>query len=185
MAINFNELPSTKPQNTVPAGYYMATIVKAEMKTSKNTNSNYLSLQYDLNDGKGTTGKLFDMLMESDKEFLRYKLQRFLTALQLNLTGSFELKDLCKLVNGKKLIVDVEIEDKDQYGKRNVINSFDHEIYYSINEWASLTAANTEPTNAAPTNLDSALDDEAPAPTDADAPAPINAADALDSAEEY
>ena len=97
MAINFNELPSTKPQSTVPAGYYMATIVKAEMKKSKNTNADYLSIQYDLNDGAGHTGKLFDMLMESEKEFLRYKLQRFLTALQLNLTGSFELKDLCKL----------------------------------------------------------------------------------------
>ena len=175
MAINFNELPSTKPQNVLPAGYYQATIVKAEMKTSKNTGATYLNIQYDLNNGAGITGKLFDMQFDSEKEFLRYKLQRFLTALQLNLAGSFELKDLCKLINGKKLVVDVTTEDTDR-GTRNTINSFDHEIYYSINEWASLTAAPTTP-------FDAVEDDNVPMPNDADAPA-INAADALDSTDE-
>ena len=179
MAINFNELPSSKPQNVLPEGYYMATIVKAEMKTSKNTGAAYLSLQYDLNNGAGVTGKLFDMQFDSEKEFLRYKLQRFLTALQLNLTGSFELKDLCKLVGGKKLVVDVTTEDTDR-GTRNTINSFDHEIYYSINEWASLTSANAAPV----TGLDAVEDTAIPTPRDADEPA-INAADALDSGESY
>lgn len=179
MAINYDALPSTKPQSVLPSGFYMATIVKAEMKKSTNTGSEYLSLQYDLNNGAGVTGKLFDLQMESEKEFLRYKLQRFLTALNLNLSGSFELKDLCKLVNGKKFIVDVTVEDNAQYGKRNAINSFEHEIYYKINEWASLTANEATPV----TGLD-AVEDEVPTPTDADAPA-INAADALDSAEEY
>lgn len=179
MAINYDSLPSSKPQSTLPAGYYMATIVKAEMKKSTNTGADYLSLQYDLNNGAGVTGKLFDIQMESEKEFLRYKLQRFLTALNLNLSGSFELRDLCKLVNGKKFIVDVTVEDNAQYGKRNAVNSFEHEIYYNINEWASLTSA-----NAAPTDPFDAVEDNVPVPTDADAPA-INAADALDSNEEY
>lgn len=178
MAINYDALPSSKPQSTLAPGYYMATIVKAEMKKSNNTGSEYLSLQYDLNNGAGVTGKLFDIQMESEKEFLRYKLQRFLTALNLNLSGSFELKDLCKLVNGKKLIVDVTVEDNAQYGKRNTVNSFEHEIYYNINEWASLNAAPTDPFDAVEDN------DAVPTPTDADAPN-INAADALDSNEEY
>ena len=176
MAINFNELPSTKPVTVLPKGFYMATILKAEMKISK-TGNPYLSLQYDLNDGAGKTGKLFDLQMESEKEFLRYKLQRFINALQLNLTGSFEMKDLCKLVTGKKLIVDVTSEDSDR-GEQNTINSFEHEIYYPISEWASLKAG---------TSLDAIVDDDVPTPTDADAPA-INAADADDASnttEEY
>ena len=114
--------------------------------------------------------------MESEKEVLRYMLQRFINALQLNLAGSFEMKDLCKLVTGKKLIVDVTSEDSDR-GEQNTINSFEHEIYYPISEWASLKAG---------TNLDDVVDD-VPAPTDADAPA-INAADADDASnttEEY
>lgn len=180
MAINYDALPSTKPQSTIPAGFYQATIVKAEMKKSKNTGNDYLSIQYDLNNGAGVTGKLFDMQMESEKEFLRYKLQRFLTALKLNLSGTFELKDLCKLINGKKLVVDVTVEDDDRNGgKRNAINSFEHEIYYAINEWASLTAG-----TATPVDFVDAVEDSVPTPTDADAPA-INAADALDSGEEY
>lgn len=177
MAINYDALPSDKPQNTVPKGYYKATITKAEMKTSKNTGAVYLSLQYDIDNGAGVKGKLFDMQFDSEKEFLRYKLQRFLTALKLNLTGSFELKDLCKIVNGKQFVVDVTVEDTDK-GPRNTVNSFEHEIYYSINEWASLTSAQA-------TGLDAVEDNEVPTPGDADAPA-INAADALDStAESY
>lgn len=172
MAINYDALPSVKPQNTIPVGYYMATIIKAEMRKSKNTGNEYLSIQYDLNNGAGVTGKLYDMQMESEKEFLRYKLQRFITALQLNLVGSFEMKDLCKLVNGKKLIVDVTVEDSDQ-GKRNVINSFEHEIYYPINEWASLTAESSG-------SVLDAIEDNSTT-----APALINAADALDTNEEY
>lgn len=142
MAISYDALPSTRPSNTLPKGYYKATILNAEMKTSKTTHNDYLSLTYDLRDANGNGGKLYDMQFDSEKEFLRYKLGRFLTALNLNLQGSFELKDLCKLVKGKQLIVDVTIEDaKDGNPERNVINSFEHEIYYNISEWASLTGA--------------------------------------------
>lgn len=174
MAINFNSLPSTKPQNTVPNGFYQATIIKAEMKRSNTSGNPYLSLQYDLTDGKGTTGKLFDLQMESEKEFLRYKLQRFLNALQLNLQGTFELKDLCKLVVGKKIIVDVTTEDNAQYGARNAVNSFEHEVYYPLNEWASLTAE---------TSIDDVLDDsDVPFDTSENTSSDtINAADATDA----
>jgi hypothetical protein len=179
MAINYDSLPSVKPESTVPAGFYKAKIIKAEMRTSKNTGAEYLSLQYDLNNGTQNVGKLFDMQFDSEKEFLRYKLQRFLTALRLDLRGTFELKDLCKLVNNKEIIVDVGIEEaKDGNPARNVINSFEHEIYYPINDWASLTGQSVVDDNA------NAL----PIPTDADAP--IAASDALDnmldsSPEEY
>lgn len=159
MAINYDALPSSKPSSTVPAGFYKAKIIKAEMKTSKTSGDAYLSVQYDLRNDNGVTGKLFDMHFDSEKEFLRYKLQRFLTALNLNLTGSFELKDLCKLINGKELIVDVDVEDNAQYGKRNTVNSFEHEIYYPISNWAALTGAPTPAINASDA-LDNVLDTE-------------------------
>lgn len=168
MAINYDSLPSSKPNSYVPAGFYKATIIKAEMKRSQNTGNEYLSIQYDLTNDAGQSGKLFDILMESEKEFLRYKLQRFLTALNLNLTGAFELKDLCKLINNKKLIVDVQVEDDDKYGKRNTVNSFEHEIYYAPSEWASLTGV------AEMSAIDAVED-----------PEPINASDAADADESY
>jgi hypothetical protein len=99
------------------------------------------------------------MQFDSEKEFLRYKLGRFLTALNLNLQGSFELKDLCKLVKGKQLIVDITIEEaKDGNPERNVINSFEHEIYYNISEWASLTGATETQSNAPAINARDAID---------------------------
>jgi len=52
MAINYDALPSTKPTSVLPAGFYKATIIKAEMRKSKNTGNEYLSVQYDLNNGK-------------------------------------------------------------------------------------------------------------------------------------
>lgn len=170
MSINYDSLPSTKPSNVLAKGFYQATIIKAEMRKSRNTGVDYLSIQYDLNNGKENVGKLYDMQFDSEKEFLRYKLQRFLTALRLDLKGSFELKDLCKLVNGKRLIVDITIEDaRDGNPERNTVNSFENEIYYPINDWASLTGASevatTEPNTAAPVSEE-----------------PIAASDALDSA---
>lgn len=177
MAINYDALPSTKPSATVPAGFYKATIIKCEMRTSKSTGNSYLSVLYNLNNGKEDVGKLYDMQFDSEKEFLRYKLQRFLTALRLDLKGTFELKDLCKLINNKQLVVDITVEPaKDGNPERNAINSFDHEIYYSINEWASLTAG--EATNVPVEDV----------PTHTDVDAPIEADDALDAAldtEEY
>ena len=159
MAISYDALPSTRPSNTLPKGYYKATILNAEMKTSKTTHNDYLSLTYDLRDANGNGGKLYDMQFDSEKEFLRYKLGRFLTALNLNLQGSFELKDLCKLVKGKQLIVDVTVEDaKDGNPERNVINSFEHEIYYNISEWASLTGAAEAKTETPVINARDAID---------------------------
>jgi hypothetical protein len=167
MAISYDALPSTRPSTTLPKGYYKATILNAEMKTSKTTHNDYLSLTYDLRDANGNGGKLYDMQFDSEKEFLRYKLGRFLTALNLNLQGSFELKDLCKLVKGKQLIVDITIEEaKDGNPERNVINSFEHEIYYNISEWASLTGATETQSNAPAINardaIDAVVDDTAP-----------------------
>lgn len=159
MAISYDALPSTRPSNAMPKGFYKATILNAEMKISKTTNNPYLSLTYDVRDAQGNGGKLYDMQFDSEKEFLRYKLGRFLTALNLNLQGSFELKDLCKLVKGKQLIVDVAIEEaKDGNPERNVINSFEHDIYYNISEWASLTGAAEPQTNAPVINARDAID---------------------------
>lgn len=157
MAINYDALPSVKPSATVPAGFYKATITAAEMRTSKNTGNTYLALTYDLNNGKENVGKLFDMQFDSEKEFLRYKLQRFITALRLNLTGLFELKDLCKLVKGKQLIVDVTIEPAANGNpERNSVNSFEHELYYPVSEWASLTGAAADEVSASDADVECA-----------------------------
>ena len=139
MAINYDELPQERPTGgLLEAGKYKADILKAEMKRSQ-AGAEYMALTFDLTGIAGEKGKLWDNFFDSDKELPRYKLQRLITALNLNLTGLFELKDLCKIVAGKQIIVDVGVDEKNDRGPRNTVDVFKGEIYYPISEWASLT----------------------------------------------
>lgn len=168
MAINFDALPQSKPAgNLLPAGFYKATISKAEMKTPKNGGNDYLALTLDCVNAQGQSGKVWDNLYDSDKELVRYKLKRFIDALRLPLSGTFELKDLCKVVTGKQLVVDVGVDEKSDR-PRNQVEVFKNDLYYPINEWAALTGAVTG-TGDVPFEMSDA------------APAPISARDSIDS----
>lgn len=154
MAINFNELPSSKPVSVLDSGYYKGEIVKAEMTQSKSSSATYLQITYNLVNKQGKScGKLWDNLFDSDKEFLRYKLARFITALKIPLTGSFELKDLAKIVVGKSLIIDVGVDDKGQR-PRNQVEPFKGDMFYPVEEWASLLGVVTEDNSPVPFDLD-------------------------------
>lgn len=117
MAINMNSIPTEKPSmNTIfPKGCYQATIVKAEMKQGKNeTKPPYFSAECDIVDPVSGTnmGKFWIPLYDSEAQLCRYQIGRFIKALNLNIKGEFELKDLTKMVNGKSLLVDICPEDK-------------------------------------------------------------------------
>ena len=51
MALNFNELPTTKPNTTIPAGRYTAVVASAEMRKAKDPNKpDYLRMRLDIFD---------------------------------------------------------------------------------------------------------------------------------------
>lgn len=143
MAINFNELPSDKPAGNatvVPPGKYLAKIEKAEMKSPKNTNEDgtpkkdYLLLTLELTDMESNkmVGRVWDNVIESQAGLLQYKLKRLIQALQLPITGEFELKDLTKMVPGRSMLVDIAL-DKDLNGNdKSVVDALSGMIYYSI-----------------------------------------------------
>ena len=116
MSINMNSIPTTKPamSTIIPKGSYIAKIVKSEMKTPKSGKADYFSAECDITDPASNTymGKFWINLYESEAQLVRYQLGRFINALNLNIKGEFELKDLTKMVNGKSLIVDICPEDK-------------------------------------------------------------------------
>ena len=60
---------------------------------------------------------------DSDKPFLQYKLGRLLKACKITLNGQGTLKDVAKVINGKKVIIDVSVNDRG-YG------SLDYSGYY-------------------------------------------------------
>ena len=138
MAIAFDDLPTNKPTNVIKKGSYYATIEVAEMRQPKDpTKPLYLNLLLALKDGSGkSVGKIYDILTETDKPLLKYKLSRFIKALKLeNTLTTFELSDLCKIIKNKELIVDVipEKQNNEETG-RTVVDVFTNEIYYPISE---------------------------------------------------
>ena len=146
MAINFDALPSTKPNAIPPKGPYYALIEKAEMKKPKEPGKPmYLNLTLALSDRTGKScGKVFDIISESDHELIRYKLARLVTALGITLTGNFELKDLCKIIAQKKLIVDITKEEKDGYAPKAVIDIFTNQIFYPLSEASQIFGTEKE-----------------------------------------
>lgn len=189
MAINFKKLPSDTPYSIPPAGYYLATISKAEMRTPTDpSKSDYLSLTMALYNAKGEkAGTLFDGQYESDAAAIQYKLQRFITALKLTTLEVFELKDLIKLVVGQQIVVEVENvtdnRDKDLPAENRRIRAqvrlFGSDIYWPPEEFKNLVSETTTAEAEVPFTFDAA-DGDIPADDTtgtADTPTPAAPAD--------
>jgi 5-formaminoimidazole-4-carboxamide-1-beta-D-ribofuranosyl 5'-monophosphate synthetase len=125
MPINFDALPNSKPNALPEKGTYYATIEKAEMKQPKDPNKpKYINLMYALKTKEGkSVGKIFDGIYESDTDLMRYKLKRFIEALDIKLR-QFELKDLCKIIVGKNFIVDIMREEKEGQAPKAEVGLF-------------------------------------------------------------
>lgn len=133
MAISFDSLPNAPQANLIPAGAYIATIEKATMKQPKDDKKPpYLNLQLDIKDAEGKSyGKLFDIITESESEYMRYKLRCFIQAIDVNLGNVFELRDLTKVCVGKKCEVTVTVDEKST-PPRSQVNMFAADMYKRI-----------------------------------------------------
>lgn len=134
--LNFDKLPKTKPDGgsgVVPTGEYIFLVKKAEMRKPNKGGHDYMSvtLQCYSADKKYST-IVFDPFFYSDKPLPQYKIAQFVRALNLDLRGDFELKDLCKIVVGKQGVVALKTEENEGYAPRNVVNVFDDDIYKAL-----------------------------------------------------
>lgn len=146
MSINMNTLPDPdkKPAmgTLIPKGQYLATIVKSSMKTPKlradgTLGPDYLVAECDIKDPVSNTamGKFWINLYESDAPLVRYQLSRFINATGIRLSGEFELKDLTKLINGKKILVDIKPEEKkDGSAPTRSVVDIDAECFYPVED---------------------------------------------------
>lgn len=131
--LNFEKLPQDKPnQNAVSEGRYTAEIFKTQMMVSKTTNSEYLNVSFKIDNGGFVNENYFD----SDKPFLLYKLGRLLKACNVTLSGEGTLKDVAKVIKGKKVIIDVAVNDK---GYGSLDYSGNNEGIYGANEAPAVT----------------------------------------------
>jgi hypothetical protein len=161
MPINFDRLPKESPNSLPAPGYYLAKVVKAEMKQPADTKKlPYLNLQLNLTAPDGTNaGTIFDIIAESDKPAIQYKLARFIIAANFGLTGDFELKDLTKIAVGRQFVTEVEHQpdnrDPDNRTKDQAkVRIFGTDIYWPKEMFAELTGStisgsdDAEPFNA-------------------------------------
>lgn len=107
--INFDSLPKDKPsQNNISNGTFTAVVFDAKMMVSKTTNNEYLNVSFKVDDG----GFVNENYFESDKPFLLWKLSNLLKACGVQLEGEGSLKDVAKVIKGKKVIIDVAVNDR-------------------------------------------------------------------------
>lgn len=126
--LNFESLPKDKPsQNNVAEGTYKATIFKTEMRVSKESGNEYLNVSFKIDNGGFVNENYFD----SDKPFLMYKLGRLLKACNVELKGNGSLKDVAKVIKGKKVVIDVIVNDR---GYGSLDYSGDKEGIYPVTE---------------------------------------------------
>lgn len=132
--IHFNELPDTGSMNTLIEGKHKVRIENAEMKQPKDINKPpYLNITLQVIDDSGNSiGKIWDILSESDKPLVMFKLKRFIIGFGIPITGDFELKDLCKVVKGKEAYAELKIQTSDAYPDKTVVDATKDDIYYPI-----------------------------------------------------
>ena len=119
--LNFNSLPKDKPSNNaVKEGTYTATVFKTQMQVSKTTGNDYLNVSFKIDGGGFVNENYFD----SDKSFLQWKLGRLLQACNVTLSGEGTLRDVAKVIQGKKVIIDVAVNDRG-YGSLDYSNNND------------------------------------------------------------
>ena len=124
--LNFTSLPKDKPNNnSVAEGRYNAIVFKSEMRKSKESNNEYLNVSFKIDNGGFVNENYFD----SDKPFLMYKLSRLLLACNTPLDGEGRLKDVAKVIQGKRVVIDVVVNDR---GYGSLDYSGDKEGIYPI-----------------------------------------------------
>lgn len=120
MAINIDSLPdaNSNPNGLVPEGFYKFEITKAEMSVPKDpTKKPNLLMSFKLTDKDGkAAGTLFERMYDSDAQAFAYKYARFFAATKITgLTGAVELKDLTKIVVGRKAVCEVVHEQDSRF----------------------------------------------------------------------
>lgn len=142
--IIFDKLPSKNPStgSSIEPGRYLAQVSKAEIKQSTNSKEDYLKVTFITQDKKFVSENYFDR----DNDFLRWKLGRLVNATNITLEGAGTLKDLTKLLVGRKVTIDVTVNDK---GYANLDYSNGKEGIYQRDQVVTAEVEKEEPTLAA------------------------------------
>ena len=162
--INFQNLPKESPFKLPEAGLYIATIKDATMKQPKDpSKSMYLNLRYELtDDSNNKAGSMFDMMFESDTDFCQFKLSRFLVACEIPLVGEMELKDVAKLVVGKRMGIMIEQDLSNAQYPKVVVDMKSTDGYFPMNKYPEVYAAYNHTAPSTDTFINEGIEEPTP-----------------------
>lgn len=141
MAINIDNAPNNNPAGGPPPGRYLCEILETKMQNSKNnvTKPPWLVVKLKLTNKDGDQYEFEDKFFESTSSYVLFKIKRFIMVNGLEVSGSFELKDLQKIiVPGTKFVTNITESEYNYNGKTTMqaqVDIFDKFIYYPLSEW--------------------------------------------------
>jgi hypothetical protein len=148
MGINIDTLPdaNSNPNLAVKPGYYKFEITKAEISIPKDPNKKpnlLMSLALTDADGK-KAGQILERIYDSEAQCFAYKNARFFRATEIKgLKGTVELKDLVKIVVGRKGACEIINEQDSRFPEDKTkvqakVATFGSECYWTIDQFAGL-----------------------------------------------
>jgi len=152
MSIQLDGLPTSKPESTggnypiIPEGKVFLKIIDAQVKQKVDGSGAVINQWLNVSYENATGSRMWDNVFITSNPNVQYKLQRFLTACRIPLTGSLELTDLAMLVKGKEIYADIKHKENDYYNPPKTeatVDIFESDIFYAVGEVASASHQDT------------------------------------------
>lgn len=125
-AINLEDLPesnNTGEYQPLPAGWYSATINKAELKPTKDGTGQYIAIRYDITGPTHQGRVVFGNLNIKNKSAKAEEIGRAQLGDIMRALGLRQVSDTDQLVGGT-LQIKLDVKTDEQYGTRNEVKAF-------------------------------------------------------------
>lgn len=125
-AINLEDLPesnNTGEYQPLPAGWYSATINKAELKPTKDGTGQYIAMRYDITGPTHQGRVVFGNLNIKNKSAKAEEIGRAQLGDIMRALGLRQVSDTDQLVGGT-LQIKLDVKTDEQYGTRNEVKGY-------------------------------------------------------------
>jgi hypothetical protein len=122
-AFETKNLPQADSFDPIPAGWYGATVEKAEVKETKSGTGRYLNIQWKVDGPKYAGRIIFDMINYNNSNPKAQEIGLRQLSSLLAATAIFRLEDTDQLI-GASCQIKVSIREQDGYDPQNVIKTY-------------------------------------------------------------
>ena len=123
--INVNEIPESTGFDPLPAGWYQASVKKAELKSGTKEGASWtgMSLEYDILGPTGQGRKAWGFCGVSSSDPEKEGTSRYFLGKLMRAAGLSKLTDTDQLI-GCNLEIKLKIKKSEEYGDKNEVNDY-------------------------------------------------------------